>query len=62
MSAMKMEKNGQNSFTGNSLHKNIWYFFVKDRLDKKDIAIVHCTNEVIDSVLDSYEEQEFWID
>ena len=42
-----MEKNGQNSCMGNSLHKNTWYFFVKERLDKKDIAIVHCTNEVM---------------
>ena len=31
MSAMKMEKNGRNSCTGNSRHISIRYFFVKDR-------------------------------
>ena len=42
MSAMKMEKNGQNSCTGNSRHINTRYLFVKDRFDKKEIDIVHC--------------------
>ena len=36
MSAMRMEKNGRNSCTGNSRHISIRYFFVKDRLDKKE--------------------------
>ena len=38
MSAMKMEKNGRNSCTGNSRH----YFFVKDRLDKKEFRLEYC--------------------
>ena len=29
-----MDKNGQNSCTGNSRHIHIRYFFVKDRIDK----------------------------
>ena len=36
MSAMKMERNGRNSCTGNSRQISIRYFFVKDRLDKKE--------------------------
>ena len=36
VSAMKMDKNGRNSCTGNYRHINIRYFFVKDRMDKKD--------------------------
>ena len=35
MSAIKMEKNAQNSRTGNFRHINIRYLFVKDRVDKK---------------------------
>ena len=30
-SAIRMEKNGRNSCTGNSRHVDIRYFFVKDR-------------------------------
>ena len=39
MSAMKMERNGRNSCTGNSRHISIRYFFVKDRLDKKEFRL-----------------------
>ena len=42
MSAMKMEKIGQNSCTGNSRHINIKDLFVKDRVDKKEIENFHC--------------------
>ena len=42
MSAMKMEKIGQNSCTGNSRHIIIKDLFVKDRVDKKDIKKFHC--------------------
>ena len=42
MSAMKMEKNGRNSCTGNSRHISIRYFFVKDRLDKKEFRLDYC--------------------
>ena len=33
-SAIKMEKNGRNSCTGNSRHVSIRYFFIKDRVEK----------------------------
>ena len=35
-SAIKMEKNGINSCTGNARHVSISYFFVKDLVDKED--------------------------
>ena len=48
MSAMKMEKNGRNSCTGNSRHISIRYFFVKDRLDKKEFRLEYCpTGDII---------------
>jgi len=37
-----MEKNGRNSCTGNSRHINIRYFFVKDRIDKKEVKVEYC--------------------
>ena len=39
MSAIKMEKNGRRSCTGNSRHINIRFFFVKDRCDNKEVSI-----------------------
>ena len=39
---MKMEANGKRSYTGNSRHVDIRYFFVKDRVDEKDIAMEYC--------------------
>ena len=44
-SAMKMEKNGRNSCTGNSRHVSIRYFFVKDRVEKGEVSIVYCPTE-----------------
>ena len=44
-SAMKMEINGRNSCTGNSRHIDIKFFFVKDRVDKKEIKIEYCPTE-----------------
>ena len=41
-SAIKMERNGRNSCTGNSRHIEIKYFWVKDRVDKKEIRIEYC--------------------
>ena len=38
-SAMKMEKNGRNSCTGNSRHIHVRYFFIKDRIDKEELRI-----------------------
>ena len=34
-----METNGRNSCTGNSRHIDIRYFFVKDRIDKKELSV-----------------------
>ena len=44
-STIRMARNGRNSCTGNSRHINIRYFFVKDRVDKKEIRIEHCRTE-----------------
>ena len=44
-SAMKMEKNGRNSCTGNSRHVNIRYFWVKDRIEKGEIDLRYCPTE-----------------
>ena len=41
-SAMRMEKNGRNSCTGNSRHIHIKYFFVKDRVDNNELKIQYC--------------------
>jgi len=41
-SAMKLEKNGRNLCTGNSRHIDITYFWVKDRVDKKEVEIKYC--------------------
>ena len=41
-SAIKMERNGRNSCTGNSRHIDIKYFWVKDRVDKKEVEIKYC--------------------
>ena len=45
MSAIKLEKNGRNSCTGNSRHVDIRYFFVKDRVDSGNIEILYCPTE-----------------
>ena len=37
-----METNGRNSCTGNSRHIEIKYFWVKDRVDRKEIKIQYC--------------------
>ena len=44
-SAIRMETNGRNSCTGNSRHVDIRYFFVKDRVDKKEIQIMYCPTQ-----------------
>ena len=38
-SAMRMEKNGRNSCTGNSRHINVRYFFVKDPINNGELKI-----------------------
>ena len=41
-STILMLKNGRNSCTGNSRHIHIRFFFVKDRIDKKEVKIEYC--------------------
>jgi hypothetical protein len=41
-SVIKMETNGRNSCTGNSQHIDIKYFWVKDRVDRKEIQVKYC--------------------
>ena len=38
-------KNGRQSCTSNSKHVDIRYFFVKDRVEKKEIIIEHCPTD-----------------
>ena len=42
-----MEKNGNISFTGKSRHINIRYFFVKDRIEKGEMAVEHCPTHLM---------------
>ena len=44
-SAIKMERNGRSSCTSNSKHIHTRYFFVKDRVDKKELRIEYCPTE-----------------
>ena len=46
-STILMLKNGRNSCTGNSRHINIRYFFVKDRIDKKEIKVEYCPSLIM---------------
>ena len=46
-SAILMEKNGRNSCTGNSRHINVRYFFIKDRVENKEVIIKYCPTEVM---------------
>ena len=42
-----MLKNGRNSCTGNSRHIHIRHFFVKDRIDKKEIRVEYCPTSIM---------------
>ena len=44
-SAIKMEKNGRHSCTGNSRHIDIRYFFIKDRVKSGAIEVVYCPTD-----------------
>ena len=46
-SAIRMEKNGRNSCTGNSRHIHIRYFFVKDRIDKGEMRVEYCPTHIM---------------
>ena len=41
-SAIKMEKNGRNSCTGNSRHIDVRFFYLKDRVYNGDIKVEYC--------------------
>ena len=44
-SAELLEKNGRMSSSQRTRHINIRYFFLKDRIDKNEISVVHCPTE-----------------
>ena len=46
-STISMLKNGRNSCTGNSRHIDIRYFFVADRIDKKEVKVEYCPSSSI---------------
>ena len=47
MSAMKMERNGRQSAGQRSRHINIRYFFIKDRISKGEINLIHCPTAIM---------------
>ena len=44
-SAMLLEENGKASSSKRTKHINVRYFFVKDRIDKGEVALQHCPTE-----------------
>ena len=51
-SLIKMERNGQNSCTGNFRHIDIHYFFVKDQIESGELDIKYCpTEEMVEDFL-----------
>ena len=44
-SAELLQKYGRMSSSQRTRHINIRFFFIKDRIDKKEISIVHCPTE-----------------
>ena len=46
-STVRMLKNGRDSCTGNSRHIDIKHFFVKDRIDKKEIEVRWCPTHLM---------------
>ena len=46
-SAIRIEQNRRNSCTGNSRHIDIIYFFVVDRIKKKEINTQYCPIEIM---------------
>jgi len=46
-SAIKMLKNGRDSCTGRSRHIDIRHFFVKDRVDKREVDIEYCPTKLM---------------
>ena len=46
-SAILMEVNGRNSCTGNSRHIDIRYFWIKDRVDNKEVRIEYLPTHIL---------------
>ena len=46
-SAIRMKQNEQNFCMGNLRHINIWFFFVKNRVQTREIDIKYCPIEEI---------------
>ena len=44
-SAVKMENNEKTFCTSNSRHINIWYFLVKEWIDKSNMPIAYCSTD-----------------
>ena len=45
--AIKMERNGRNSCTGNSRHIAVRYFFRKDGIEKGKLVVEYCTTNLM---------------
>ena len=45
MSAMLLEKNGKKYNTKKTKHINVHYYFIKDRVETRDVVIKHCLTE-----------------
>ena len=46
-SSMLMKKNGEQSCGKETMHIDRWYFFIKDRIEKKKVIIEYCRIEEI---------------
>ena len=46
-STIHMLKNDRNSCTGNSRNIDTRYFFVKDRIDKKEVRVEYCPTSIM---------------
>jgi len=46
-SAILMEINGRNSYTGNSRHINMKYFWIKDRVNNKELRIDYLPTHIM---------------
>jgi hypothetical protein len=53
MSAMKMEQNGQSPSGTKSQHINIRYFFIQDRIQAKELTLIHCPTHLM--IADSFD-------
>ena len=46
-SAMRMEVNGRNAYTGNSRHIYIRYLFIMDLLEIEELSMVYCPTHIM---------------